>query len=168
VLNFRATENIFIGTHSQSSFQGFNRCSCNLLAETNTFGIGAILQSCLVSELQKPSSPGLGPRTVIFRDCGLCSCNIPAETNNFGLGAVLLSCLVSEIQKPSSPGLKHGTEFWGSGLRFCNLLFETSSFGLGAVFLSCLVSELHEPPSPGLELRTLFRSFDLSKIAPWP
>jgi hypothetical protein len=34
-------------------------CSCNLLTETN-FGFRTIL-SCLVSELQKPSSPGINP-----------------------------------------------------------------------------------------------------------
>lgn len=46
--------------------------------------IGAILISCLVSELKKLSSLGLEPMAA-FRDCGLCSCNLPTKTNNLGL-----------------------------------------------------------------------------------
>jgi hypothetical protein len=38
--------------------------SCNPLVEANNFGPGAVLLSCLVSELQNPHSPGLEPRTV--------------------------------------------------------------------------------------------------------
>jgi hypothetical protein len=38
--------------------------SCNLLFETNNFGLGASLLSCLVSELQEPPSPGLEFRTI--------------------------------------------------------------------------------------------------------
>jgi hypothetical protein len=74
------------------------------------FGLGAVLISCLVSKLQKPSSPGLEPMT-LFRDCGPLSCNIPAKTNNFGFRAVRLLCLVSELQEPPSPGLESSTLF---------------------------------------------------------
>jgi hypothetical protein len=34
-------------------------CSFNLLFESNNFGLGAILLSCLVSKLQETPSPGL-------------------------------------------------------------------------------------------------------------
>jgi hypothetical protein len=69
----------------------------------------------LVSELQKPASPRLEPRT-IFRSRDLCSCNLLFETNNFGLVAVPLSCLDSKIQELPSPGLELRTFF-----RRCNL-----------------------------------------------
>jgi hypothetical protein len=39
-------------------------CLCNPLLEINNFGLGAVLLSCLVSELQKPPLPGIEPRTV--------------------------------------------------------------------------------------------------------
>jgi hypothetical protein len=45
------------GTPSWPSFQ-------YLLVETNSFGPGAVLLSCLVSELQEPPSPGLELRTL--------------------------------------------------------------------------------------------------------
>jgi hypothetical protein len=79
------------------------------------FYLGADLLSCVVSELQKPSSPELEPRTD-FHGCDLCSCNLLAETNNFGLGAVLLSCLDSELQEPLSPRLELSTVFWSFDL----------------------------------------------------
>jgi hypothetical protein len=63
VLSFRATKSISIGTRTQDSFRACYLSSCNLLAETNKFCLGAVL-SCLVSELQKPSSSGLESRTV--------------------------------------------------------------------------------------------------------
>jgi hypothetical protein len=39
---------------------------CNLLSETNTFGLGAIPQLCLVSKLQELPLPGHKPRTVFW------------------------------------------------------------------------------------------------------
>jgi hypothetical protein len=41
--------------------------------------LSVVLLSRLITEPQKPSSPGLEPRTH-FRDCFICSCNLPAET----------------------------------------------------------------------------------------
>jgi hypothetical protein len=63
--------NIFTGTRTRDSFRVCNLCSCNLPAETNNFVLGSLLLSCLITELQKPSSPGLDPRTD-FRVYGLC------------------------------------------------------------------------------------------------
>jgi hypothetical protein len=146
--------NIFIETRTQDSFRICDPSSCNIVDETNNFVLCAVLLSFLVSELQKPTSPRIEPRT-FCRGCGPHFCNLLFETNSFGLDAVLLSCLVSELQKPSSSGIELKTVFWVCGLCFCNLLFETNSFGLGAVLLSCLVSELQERPSPGIELSTL-------------
>jgi hypothetical protein len=101
---------IFTGTRKQDRFWVCDLCSCNLIADTNSFCLGAILLSCLVSKLQKhfhrDSNPGQ-----IFRVCGLYSYNLIAETNNFGLGTVLLSCSVSELQEPASPGLELITLF---------------------------------------------------------
>jgi hypothetical protein len=57
--------NIFARTRTQNSFTVCGLSSCNLLAETNNFVLYAVLLSCLFSELQKPSSPGLEPRTVL-------------------------------------------------------------------------------------------------------
>jgi hypothetical protein len=51
--------NIFTGPRTQETFSGLWFLSCNLVFETNNFGIGAILLSCLVSTLQELSSPGL-------------------------------------------------------------------------------------------------------------
>jgi hypothetical protein len=84
----------------------------NIFTETRThnFGLGAAFLSCLVSELQKPSSPGIEPGTV-FWSCGVCFCNLLVQTNNFDHGTVLLSCLVSELQKPSSSGIELSTIF---------------------------------------------------------
>jgi hypothetical protein len=48
----------------RTGFRGCGTCFCNLLAEINNFGLGPVLLSCLVSELQKPPSPGLKPRTI--------------------------------------------------------------------------------------------------------
>jgi hypothetical protein len=45
-------------------FLGFGLCSCDLLAKTNNFGLGAVLLSCLVSELQEPLSPRIELRTL--------------------------------------------------------------------------------------------------------
>jgi hypothetical protein len=56
--------NIFSGTQTQDSFRVCHLGSCNLLAETNKFCLGAVLPSCLFSELQKASSSGLETRTV--------------------------------------------------------------------------------------------------------
>jgi hypothetical protein len=71
---------------------------------------GAVLLSCSGTDLQKPSSPGLEPRTD-FRVFYFCSCNLPAEANNPGLGTVVLLCLVSEL-KNSSSGLEPRTDFF--------------------------------------------------------
>jgi hypothetical protein len=94
---------IFTGTRTQDSFRCCSVCFYNFLFETINFGLGATLLSYLVSDLQKATSLGIGPRTT-FRGSGLCLCNLLFETNNFGLGAVLLSCLVSDLQKTPSPG----------------------------------------------------------------
>jgi hypothetical protein len=45
--------------------------------------------------------------------------------------------------------------------------FLEDNFGLVDVVLSCLVSKIQKPPSPSFEPRTLFRTFDLSKISFW-
>jgi hypothetical protein len=45
-------------------FWGCGLCSCNLLAESNNFSLGAVLLLCLVSELQELPSPGLEFRTL--------------------------------------------------------------------------------------------------------
>jgi hypothetical protein len=58
--------NIFTKTRTQDSFRVCDLSSCNLLAETNNSVLCAVLLSCLASEIQKPSSPGLEPRTVFI------------------------------------------------------------------------------------------------------
>jgi hypothetical protein len=55
--------NILTGSRTQDSFWVCNICSCIIFSETNNFVLGSILLSCLVTELQKPPSPGLEPRT---------------------------------------------------------------------------------------------------------
>jgi hypothetical protein len=102
VLSFRATETVFIGTGTQESFRVCDLSSCNLLFETNKFGPGTVLLSCLDSEQQKQSSSEIELRTV-FWGSGLCFCNIIFETNKSDLGAVLLLCLVPELQETPSP-----------------------------------------------------------------
>jgi hypothetical protein len=54
------------GLEPRAVFVGCGRCYCNLLVETNNFGLGDILLSCLVSKIQKPPWPGFEPRT-LFR-----------------------------------------------------------------------------------------------------
>jgi hypothetical protein len=107
--------NIFTETRTQDSFQFCDLSRCNLLAKTNNFVLGAVLLSCLVSELQKPSSPGLEPRTVfgVVAVVSVISSSylIFVEVNNFVLCDVLLSCTDSKIQKPTSPGLEPRTVF---------------------------------------------------------
>jgi hypothetical protein len=57
VFSFRATETIFAGNRTQEDFRSCGLSFCNFLFETNSSGLGAVLLSCLVSELQKsPSS----------------------------------------------------------------------------------------------------------------
>jgi hypothetical protein len=124
---------------------GCGLCSCNILAETNN---ASLLLSCLVSELQKPSSSGI-ESTTDFRSCDLCYCNFLAEINNLVLapffflvlGVVAFVAVISASKQ--------------------------ITFRLGAVFRLCLVSELQELPSPGLELRTVLRSLDLSEMSFW-
>jgi hypothetical protein len=111
MLSSWATEISFTRRQIQESFGGRGFCFCNLLFETKNFGLGAVLVLCLVSEVQKPSSPGIEPRTVFGDGCGPYFCNLLFETNNFGLGSVLLSCLVSELQEPPSPGIELRTLF---------------------------------------------------------
>jgi hypothetical protein len=55
--------NIFTETRTQGSFWVCDLSFCNLLAETNNLVLFAVLLLPLVSELQKPSSPELEPRT---------------------------------------------------------------------------------------------------------
>jgi hypothetical protein len=75
--------NLSNDTRTQDCFRVCDPSSCNLLAETNNFVLCAALISCLISQLQKPSSPELEPRT-IFQGCG-CSCNFLVETNDLAL-----------------------------------------------------------------------------------
>jgi hypothetical protein len=58
------------GLTSRTVFRGCGLYFCNLLAETNSFGLGAFLLLCLVAELQKPSLPGLEAR-IHFRSFDL-------------------------------------------------------------------------------------------------
>jgi hypothetical protein len=55
--------NIFTKTRTQDSFRVYDLSYCNPLAETSNFILSTIL-SCVVSELLKPSSSGLEPRTI--------------------------------------------------------------------------------------------------------
>jgi hypothetical protein len=105
--------NIFTETRTQDSFRVRGLGFCNLLGETNNFVLCAVLLSCLVYKLQKPSSPRLAPRTV-FGFVTLVPEKFLAVTNNFVLCAVL-SCLVSELQKLSSLELEPRTFFRGYG-----------------------------------------------------
>jgi hypothetical protein len=57
------------------------------MAEINNFGHGAVFILCLVSELHKPSLPGLEHRTG-FRGYGLRFRNLLFETNNSGHGVI--------------------------------------------------------------------------------
>jgi hypothetical protein len=50
VLSYRATENIFTGNRTQDILSRTWSLSCNLLVETNDFGLGAALLPCLVSD----------------------------------------------------------------------------------------------------------------------
>jgi hypothetical protein len=141
VFSFRATKSIFSATRTQEFFRGsaFARVISPLKKK---IVFGAVLLSCLVTELQKPSSPGLEPRTD-FRGYGLCSCNLLAETNNSGLGTVLLSSLVFELQKPSSPGLKPRTPFRSFNLSKLSSWFQEINIpSLGEIRFSVL--ELRE------------------------
>jgi hypothetical protein len=61
--------NIFTGTRTQGSFRVCNLCYCNLPSEANNFVLGSVLLSCLVTKLQKSSSPVLKPKTY-FRGYG--------------------------------------------------------------------------------------------------
>jgi hypothetical protein len=61
---YRPAETIATGTGNQERFSGLWPLSCNLLFETIGFGLGIILLSYLVSELQKLPSPGLKCRTL--------------------------------------------------------------------------------------------------------
>jgi hypothetical protein len=58
----------------------------------NNYVISAVHVSCLVSDLQKPSSPEIEPRIVAGSD-------LLPEPNNSALGTLLLSRLVSEQKK---------------------------------------------------------------------
>jgi hypothetical protein len=62
--SFQGTEIIFIGLEPRMVFRVCDPCPCNLLAETSESGLGALLLSCIVSNLQKTSSPGFEARTV--------------------------------------------------------------------------------------------------------
>jgi hypothetical protein len=62
VLFLQATETMFFGTRTN----GIRVCgiySCNLLFETNSFDLNAVLLLCLVLQLQEPPSPGLEIKT---------------------------------------------------------------------------------------------------------
>lgn len=44
---------IFIRTRTKETYCVCGRCSCNIIVEKDNYGHGAILLSCIVSELQK-------------------------------------------------------------------------------------------------------------------
>jgi hypothetical protein len=101
---------LYWNSNSEQVFWVCDLCSFSLLAETSNAGIIYVLLPSLVTKVQKTSSPGLKPRTVL-QGCGLCFCNLCFETDNFGLGAILLSCLAFELQEPPSLGLNSGHFF---------------------------------------------------------
>jgi hypothetical protein len=78
-----------------------------------TFLLCAFLLLCVVSELEKPSSPEIEPGTVL-RSCVPCLCN--------------LACLISELQKPSSLGIESRIFFLDYYFLLCNILFKTTLF----------------------------------------
>jgi hypothetical protein len=53
-------KNVLTENRTQDPFQG-GLSSCKIKAETNNFGLGAVLLSRFDSELKKLSSPGLEP-----------------------------------------------------------------------------------------------------------
>jgi hypothetical protein len=65
MISFRVTETSLTGIRSHDSFQDCDVCFCNLLFETNNFGLGAVLLSCLVSELQETPSAGIELRKLL-------------------------------------------------------------------------------------------------------
>jgi hypothetical protein len=156
--------NIFTLTQTKNSFQVCDLSFCNILAKTKDFVLCAILLSCLISKLWKPSSLGCEP-WANFQGCGLRSCNL-IKTNNFGLGAVRLLCLVSELQKSSLLGTEPRRVCWHCDFCSWKLLSETNNFALDTYLLICLVSKLHGPPSPTLKLRTVFCSFTTLESLP--
>jgi hypothetical protein len=52
---------IFADTRTEDSFRDSDLTSCNSLVENSGVVLCAVLLSCLVSELHKPSSPGVEP-----------------------------------------------------------------------------------------------------------
>jgi hypothetical protein len=132
-----ATETIS-GTQPKTDFRGCSLCSCKFPAKKKNPGLGAVLLSCLVSKLQKPSSPELETRTVYW-GCGICLCNLLTKINNFGLDTIFLSCLVSELQKPPLLGLVPSTLFRSFGLSEISLWFQGISMpSLGQIGASIL------------------------------
>jgi hypothetical protein len=61
-ISFDIIENYYYISKPRTFFRCCGLCSCNLLFETNNFGLGAVLLSCSVSELQErhhqDSNPG--------------------------------------------------------------------------------------------------------------
>jgi hypothetical protein len=74
--------------------------------------LNAVLLTCVVTELHKPSSPGLEPRTD-FRGSFFCSYNAPAETNNFGLGTVCCIVLGFYAKETIFTGTRNQDRFFG-------------------------------------------------------
>jgi hypothetical protein len=95
-------------------------------------GLGTVLLSCLISELEKPSSLGLKFRTN-FYGCGLCSYNLFAKTKKNWLWC--WSSIVLSIQTTENIFTRTQTKdvFQGSNLSLCNL-FKINNFGLGTIF----------------------------------
>lgn len=93
---------------------------CNLLAETNHCDV----LSCLISNLQKSSSPGI-EFSVVFLVSSHSFSNV-VERNNISLGDVFLCLLVSKMQKPPSSGFKPIIFFGVSPQRFIPDLKEWS------------------------------------------
>jgi hypothetical protein len=72
MLSYRATEVTFAGTWTQEIFSWLWPLYCDLV-ETNTFGLGTVILSWLVSEIQDPPSPGIETETFYRRSDLLCS-----------------------------------------------------------------------------------------------
>jgi hypothetical protein len=159
VLSFRATGTIFIGTRTQDIFRVCDLSSCNLLAETNKFCLGAFFFSCFVYGLQKSSSSGFEPRTVFGVVIFVHVISLPIQTT-LVMAPFFIVLSLRAIENFFAGNRTQGS-FRGCNLCLCNILFETNKFVPGAVLLSCLVSELQKPSSSGIELSTASRYSDL-------
>jgi hypothetical protein len=90
--------------------------SCPIAYHSTVIGLGAVLYSCLLFEVQKPYSPNLDSGQIFI----VMSCLpvISPKEINLIFGAIFLSCLVSELQRSFSSCLRPRT-FSGLYLCFC-------------------------------------------------